>query len=325
MSLDYVDMVMKLLLGLSFFLYGMHALEKALRRVAGNRMKVVLGKATDNKFVGLGTGTIVTALLQSSSVTTVLAVSFVSAGLMTFGQSIAVVMGANIGTTITAQIVAFKATALAPIMIIIGFVPYFFLEDGKVKEIGRSIMGLGIIFFGMGIMSEAMTPLRGYQPAIDFMASLDAPLMGIAVAAAFTALIQSSSATTGIALVLAGSGLITLEAGIALSLGANVGTCATAGLASIGKPRAAVRVAIVHVIFNVVGVLVWLFFIPQLVAMSSYLSDDVTRQIANSHTIFNVANAAVMIFFTAPFAVLVMKILPETKEEILEREVIVDE
>lgn len=223
--------------GLSLFLYGMEKMSDALKNVAGEKMKDILAMLSSNRIMGLITGAIVTAIIQSSSVTTVMLVGFVTAGLMSLSQTIGIIMGANIGTTITAQIIAFKVTKFALLLVAIGFGMLFISKKEKTQQYGYMIMGLGMIFFGMSVMSDAMKPLRSYQPFLDMMTQMSNPILGILVAAAFTALIQSSSATTGVILVLAMQGLITLKAGIALSFGANIGTCVTALLASIGKPR----------------------------------------------------------------------------------------
>lgn len=317
-------MTMQLFGGLALFLFGMDQMSDALKAVAGDKMKIILKKLTSNRFMGAITGAAVTAVIQSSSVTTVLVVGFISANLMTMSQSVGVIMGANIGTTITAQIVAFKVTKAAFLMIAIGYGMQLSSKNEKMKHYGCMIMGLGMIFYGMSVMSAAMQPLRTYQPFLDLMISMDNPLIGIAVAAIFTGLVQSSSATTGIVIVMASQGFISLPAGIALAFGANVGTCVTAMLASIGKPREALRAAAVHVFFNIAGVLLWVMFIDQLAEFVRYLSPahpeltglnklaaETPRQIANAHTIFNIANTFIFIWFTTQIASLVMKILPD--------------
>lgn len=317
-------MAIQLFGGLALFLFGMEQMAAALKAVAGERMKVVLAKLTTNRFMGAITGAFVTAMIQSSSVTTVLVVGFISAGLMSMSQSIGIIMGANIGTTITAQIIAFKITKYAMLMIALGFSALFFSKREQIRHYGAMLMGLGLIFFGMGIMSDAMSPLRNYQPFLDLMVRMENPYIGILIAALFTALIQSSSATTGIVIVMASQGFITLPAGIALAFGANIGTCITALLASIGKPREAVRAAMVHVIFNVLGVILWLAFIPHLAEFvtlvsptSSHLPEtarlaaDTPRQIANAHTIFNLANTLLFIGFASLFARLVETLVPD--------------
>jgi len=315
--------------GLSLFLYGMERMSDALKNVAGEKMKDVLAMLSSNRIMGMITGAGVTAVIQSSSVTTVLLVGFVSAGLMSLSQVVGIVMGANIGTTITAQIVAFKVTKYALLLVAIGFGMLFVSKKEKIQQYGYMIMGLGMIFFGMGVMSGAMKPLRNYQPFLDMMTQMSNPILGILVAAAFTALIQSSSATTGVIIVLAMQGLITLKAGIALSFGANIGTCVTALLASIGKPREAVRVSVVHVLFNVAGVLIFLPFIGPfarlVVSISPTPAEGLTglqaaaavlpRQVANAHTIFNVTCALVFLPFVSYFARIVYRLVPDKPVE----------
>ncbi len=323
-AIDWWTMGMGLFGGLALFLYGMEQMADALKAVAGERMKDILAKLTTNRFMGAVTGAFVTAIIQSSSVTTVLVVGFITAGLMSLAQSIGVIMGANIGTTITAQIVAFKVTKAALLMIGVGFTMLFASKRESIRQYGAMLMGLGLVFFGMSVMSDAMSPLRTYQPFLDLMTTMENPLVGILVAAAFTGLVQSSSATTGIVIVMASQGFITLPTGIALAFGANIGTCVTALLASIGKPREAFRAALVHVLFNVAGVLVWFGLIDQLAAFvqsisptspnltgTERLAAEVPRQIANAHTFFNVANTLLFIGFTSQFARLVEWLVPD--------------
>ena len=310
--------------GLALFLFGMDVMTKALKSAAGDYMKDILGKLTRNRFVGVGMGAFVTAIIQSSSVTTVILVGFISAGLMSMSQSVAVIIGANIGTTITAQILAFKVTKIALPLIAGGFLMSFTAKRENWRQIGMIILGLGLVFYGMSIMSTALNPLRSYDPFIQFMISMQNPLLGVAVGALFTAVVQSSSATTGILIVMASQGLIGLESAIAIALGANIGTCVTAGLASIGKPREAVRAAVVHTLFNVAGVLLWIAFIPQLVELAQWMSPsaegltgtallaaETPRQIANVHTFFNIANALIFVGFTAQIARLVEWMIPD--------------
>jgi phosphate:Na+ symporter len=323
-TLEYGKIFMTLFGGLAIFLFGMEQLDNALRRVAGARMKKMLATLTTNRFTGAITGAFVTSVLQSSSVTTVLVVGFVSAGLMSLVQSIPVVMGANIGTTITAQIIAFKVTKYALWLVTLGFVMYMAGKKEKVKQYGLMLLGLGLVFYGLTLMGSATVPLRTHEPFIIMLQQMANPLLGILVGALFTTVIQSSSATTGIIIVLASQGLITLEAGIALAFGANLGTCVTALLASIGRPREAVQAALVHIIFNIAGVVLWFFFIPQLAALVTWLSPtypnlagtvrmiaETPRQIANAHTLFNVLNTFALIWFVGPMARLVQYLVPE--------------
>jgi phosphate:Na+ symporter len=310
--------------GLALFLFGMDVMTQALKSAAGDYMKDVLGKLTRNRFVGVGMGAFVTAIIQSSSVTTVILVGFISAGLMSMSQSVAVIIGANIGTTITAQILAFKVTKIALPIIAGGFLLSLTAKNNQWKQVGMIFLGLGLVFYGMSIMSGALNPLRSYEPFVQFMISMQNPLLGAGVGALFTAVVQSSSATTGILIVMASQGLIGLESAIAIALGANIGTCVTAGLASIGKPREAVRAALVHTVFNVAGVLLWITFIPQLAELAQWMSPsaegltgpdllaaETPRQIANIHTFFNVANALLFVGFTTQIARLVEWMVPD--------------
>ncbi len=326
--INFAQMAMGLFGGLALFLFGMEQMSDSLKSALGNQMKVLLAKLTRNRFTGALTGAFVTAIIQSSSVTTVLVVGFVSAGMMTMSQSIGVIMGANVGTTITAQIVAFKVEEAALWMIAIGFLAMFTSKQEKIKHYGSMLMGLGLIFYGMSLMGEGMNPLRSYEPFLEFMTQMDRPLLAILVGALFTALVQSSSATTAIVITMAGQGLISLEAGIALAFGANIGTCITAQLAALGKPREALRAAVVHLLFNVGGVLIWLPFIGLLASWvvgfspshidlegTARMAAEVPRQIANAHTIFNIANTIIFIGFTGVLARLVIWLVPEKIEE----------
>jgi len=324
-EINWFFVVIGLLGGLALFLYGMEKMSDALKNVAGEKMKDILAMLSNNRFMGLITGAGVTAVIQSSSVTTVMLVGFVSANLMSLSQTIGVILGADIGTTITAQIVAFKVTKYALLLLAAGFAMLFISKKEKIQQYGYMVMGLGMIFFGMGVMSEAMNPLRTYQPFIDLMANMSNPILGILVAAIFTALVQSSSAAMGVVIVLAMQGLITLEAGIALALGANIGTCVTAGLASIGKPREAVRVAASHVLFKVLGVLIMLPLIGPFSKFIVYISPSpaegltgidaiasvLPRQVANAHTLFNVGIAVLFLPFISQFARLVYRLVPD--------------
>lgn len=308
-------LIMNLLGGLALFLYGMSKMSDGMKKAAGNRMRNILAALTKNRVIALIVGAFVTMIIQSSSATTVMLVSFVQAQLMSYAQALGVIMGANIGTTITAQLVAFKLTDYALGMITVGFIMTMFSKRETFKHFGEALLGFGILFFGMYLMSDAMKPLRDYQPFQDLMIGLENPWFGLLIGALFTGLIQSSSAFTGIVITLAMNGLITLEAGIPLIFGANVGTCITAGLASIGTIRDAKRVAIAHVLFNIGGVLIFIWFIPYLADFVRTLSSDTPRQIANAHTIFNITVGIVFLPFTTLLAKLVYKILPDKEIE----------
>jgi len=311
--------------GLAVFLFGMEMMSEGMKKTAGSRLRSILSTLTNNRFVAVGVGTFVTMIIQSSSATTVMLVSFVQAQLMTFSQSLGIILGADIGTTITAQLIAFKLTDYALLMIGIGFIVAFLGKTQKYKNIGETILGFGLLFFGMKIMSDAMYPLRTYTPFINLLLQLENPLLGILVGTIFTALIQSSSAFTGIIIILGSQGLITLEAGIPLLFGANIGTSITAFLASINAKREAKRVALAHTLFKVFGVLLFFWWIPyfaeivrwispagsSLLSGTEHLADVVPRQIANAHTLFNVSLTVIVLPFTSMAANWITKILPD--------------
>lgn len=322
--LDVASIAVGLFGGLALFLYGMDKITESLKSVAGSGMRTVLARLTGNRVLGALTGAFVTAVVQSSSVTTVLLVGFISAGLMTLAQSVGVILGANVGSTVTAQIIAFNVTQYGLPMLTVGFAIQFASRREVTGQIGAMLMGLGLIFFGMDLMSGATGPLRAYQPFVEAMKGIDSPLIAIGISTLFTALVQSSAATTGIVIVLASQGLVDLEGGIALALGANIGTCITALLAALGKPRAAVQAATAHVLFNVIGVLIWFWLIPDLAEFvrrispahaelsgAARLAAETPRQIANAHTAFNVANTLLFLPFTGLFAALVRRLVPD--------------
>jgi len=314
--------------GLGLFLFGMDMMSSSLQRTAGGRMRAILGTLTANRYLGAAVGALVTMVIQSSSATTVMLVSFVQAQLMTFAQTLGVILGADIGTTITAQLIAFKLTDYALLMIAIGFAMKFQGRRRKLRNLGNIILGFGMLFYGMAVMSMAMYPLRTYRPFLDLLAGLENPLLGILVGTLFTALIQSSSAFTGVIIVLAQQGFLTLDAGIPLIFGANIGTCVTAGLASINAGREARRVALAHTLFKVVGVLAMVFWIPVFAdfvrsvspggavdaADTASMAKFIPRQVANAHTIFNVSLALVFLPFTSLFGKLIMKLMPDRVE-----------
>ena len=309
--------------GLALFLYGMRRMTESLKIVAGGGTKTLLATLTTNRFTAAIAGAAITAVVQSSSVTTVLIVGFISAGLLNLSQSIGVILGANVGTTITGQIIAFQVYKYGLLMIAAGFFTEVLARRERIRQWGTALMGLGLIFFGMELMSIATGPVREWPPFIEVMQNMRNPLLSVAAGALFTAIVQSSSATTGIVIVLAIQGLISLETGIGLLFGANIGTCITAVFSTMGRPREAVQAAWVHVVFNVMGVLLWLSFIPQFADLVRAISPvteslqglervaaDTPRQIANAHTLFNIANLLIFIWFTGPLARVVEKLLP---------------
>ncbi len=297
--------------GLGMFLYGMEMMSDGMKLTAGNKMRSILEKLTSNRFLAVGVGAFVTMVIQSSSATTVMLVSFVNSGLLTFAQGLGVILGSNIGSTVTAQIVAFKVTDYALALVAIGALMSLFSKKESSKNIGFVILGFGLLFYGMKVMSETMKPLRTNQTFNSILVSFENPFMGILAGAIFTALIQSSSATTGIVITLASGGSITLEAGIPLIFGANVGTCVTALLAGLNASREAKRIAIAHVLFNITGVLLFCFWIPTFSSWMATTADNIPRQIANAHTFFNIFATVVFIPFTSIIAELIIKYFPD--------------
>lgn len=323
-TIEWFTLFLGLFGGLALFLAGLEQLAEGLKKAAGATMKTMLSKLTSNRFMGAFTGATVTGILNSSSITTVLVVGFVTAGVMTLQQSVGVIMGANIGSTVTAQLLAFNISQYALLPIAVGFFMLFTSSKDAVRNYGMMIMGLGMVFFGMSIMSDSMYPLRSYDPFLELLQKMDNPLLAILAGALFTGLVQSSAATVGIAIAMASGGLLTLTTGIGLALGANIGTCITALMAAMGKPSEAIRASVVHVVFNVIGVLIWLPFISTLGSLAAAISPSATelegtarlaaevpRQIANANTIFNVINTVLFLPFTALFAFIANKLIKD--------------
>lgn len=284
--------------GLGLFLYGLDRLTEALTRLAGDRMRTVLARLTTNRVSGALTGAAVTAVVQSSTVTTVVAIGFVSAGVMASVQAISVVLGANVGTTITAQIISFDIATWAFVFVAAGAFGMLSARRERWRPQAQALFGLGLLFVSMQLMASAMAPLRDSPGFVEVMEWLSAPALGMVVGAVYSALVRSSSATTALAITMATQDLISLEAGVALVIGANIGTCVTAVLAAIGRPPAAKRVAAAHVAINVLGALAWIGFTGQLAGLGRWMAgggDDVARQLANAHTVFNVSVALVML------------------------------
>ncbi|MEQ3340056.1 Na/Pi cotransporter family protein [Clostridium butyricum] len=310
--MDTIKVIIQLMGGLGLFIYGMKLMGDGLENAAGEGLKTILEKVTSNRIMGVGIGAIVTAVIQSSSATTVMVVGFVNAGLMTLAQAAGVIMGANIGTTITAQLVAFKLDQVAPVFVFVGAALVMFAKAKKRKEIGNIILGFGILFTGMGAMSGAMKPLASSPMFTDVLLAIgDNWFIGIIAGAAITAVLQSSSATTGILIALASTGLIDIVLALPIVFGCNIGTCITAMLASVGTNKTAHKAALLHLVFNIVGTVVFLPFIGLIAKFVQYVSpDDVSRQIANAHTVFNVANTALLLPFTNYIIKFINKAIP---------------
>jgi phosphate:Na+ symporter len=306
--------VLGLLGGLALFLYGMQMMSAGLEAAAGNRMKRILEKLTANRFLGVLVGAGITAAIQSSSATTVMVVGFVNSGMMTLRQAVWIIMGANIGTTVTGLLIALDVGALAPLLAFVGVALVVFLKKPILHHWGQIIAGLGVLFLGMGMMSDAMAPLRESEFFINLMTQMSNPLLGILVGMVFTAIIQSSSASVGILQTLASSGLIGLHSAAFILFGQNIGTCITAVLASIGTSRNAKRTTIIHLLFNVIGTVIFTticILTPLTNLFESLLPTSPAGQIAALHTTFNITTTLLLLPFGTQLAKIAERILPD--------------
>lgn len=304
--------------GLALFLYGMNMMSNGLEMAAGDKMKTILEKLTSNRILGVLVGALVTAIIQSSSATTVMVVGFVNSGLMSLTSAVWVIMGANIGTTITGQLIAIDITAIAPLIAFIGVAMIVFFKSQKLDAIGGVIGGLGILFIGMETMSSAMVPLRTMPEFVGLISKFQNPFIGILVGALFTALIQSSSASVGILQALAKSGVMTLSSSIYVLFGQNIGTCITSVLASIGTSKNAKRTTIIHLSFNIIGTVLFVtisMLFPFADLVQSLTPSNVAAQIANVHTIFNVTTTLLLLPIGTKLADLACRILPDSEED----------
>lgn len=311
------DIIVPLLGGLGLFLYGMKIMGDGLENAAGDRLKSILEKVTSNPILAVIIGAIVTAIVQSSSATTVMVVGFVNAGLLNLVQATGIIMGANVGTTITAQLIAFKLEEIAPIAIAIGAVIVIFAKNSKKKEIGNIILGFGILFIGMDFMKNAMMPLRTmpeFQNLITLLGHNWA--LSLLLGLLMTGIVQSSSATTAIIVSMAGAGVVTFNVALPFIFGCNIGTCVTALMASIGSNKLARKAAVIHLLFNVVGTLIFLPLAPLLSKIVvSMTPDDIKRQIANAHTIFNIVTTVLMLPFIKVFVKVVNTLIKGDDKE----------
>lgn len=315
MSFTYV---MGLLGGLALFLYGMQMMSTGLEVAAGNKMRVILEKLTANRFVGVLVGAVITAIIQSSSATTVMVVGFVNSGMMTLNQAIWIIMGANIGTTITGQLIALDVSEIAPLVAFLGVVAIVFLKNEKVKHVGEILAGIGVLFIGMDMMGSAMKPLADSESFVSILTKFENPLIGIVAGAIFTALIQSSSASVGILQTLAGSGVIGLQGAAFVLFGQNIGTCITAFLASVGTSRNAKRTTLIHIMFNVFGTVVFTILClatPIILMVEGWTPGNAPAQIANMHTMFNVVTTLLLLPVGTLLGKLAIAILKDKREE----------
>ncbi|MDN5344545.1 MAG: phosphate:Na+ symporter [Clostridia bacterium] len=302
--------------GLALFLFGMNLISTGLQKAAARQVQQLLGAVTKNRFYGMMAGLVVTIFLQTSAVTTVLLVGFVSAGLMSLGQALGVILGAAIGSTLTAQLIALRLSDYALWAVVAGLIPYLFARRLRWHHLGQAILGFGLIFYGAALMGSATAPLNN-SPA--FIATLDRmaahPWVMMAVATLFTAIVQGSAAPVVLAMTLASQGALALEPALGIVLGANLGTTATALISSVALSREAKRVALAHFFFKLAGVLIFLPFLGLYSQLSRLTSPDVAHQVANGHTLFNVINMFLFLPFTSWVGHLMQKVLPDAPEE----------
>lgn len=326
-----LEMVFGLLGGLAVFLFGMNMMSDCLQKAAGDKMRTILSMLTKNPILGVLAGAVTTAVLQSSSATTVMAIGFVSAGLMTLPQAISIIFGANIGTTMTAQLIAFKLSDYIYVIIFVGFMINFLAKKEQIKNIGNTILAFGLLFLGIETMGSVMKPLAGSEVFVNMIAKVsDIPVLGVAVGTIMTLVVQSSSATIAVLQNFAQqpgpdgvSSMIGLAGAIPILLGDNIGTTITALLASIGQNKDAKRTAVAHCTFNISGALLFVWFIKPFAAFIQWISpkgaeiEVISRQIANAHTFFNVVMTLIWVPLIWLMVKLVMKIIPDGKKELV--------
>jgi phosphate:Na+ symporter len=318
-----------LLGGLAFFLLGLKMLSDGLQKSAGEKMRSVFERLTDNRLKAFLAGIVMTVMVQSSSATTAMLVSFVNSRLIRFSQTIGIILGASVGATITAQIIAFRLSDYALLILGVSFLFYTAIKKPKYRDISYALMGFGIIFFGMHIMAQAMEPLQSMKGILSLFTTLEKPVPGILVGALLAAVLQSSSAFVGILIILGSQHLLMLSAAVPLLIGASLGSCVTAFIASLGLSRESKQVALAHALFKTTGALIMVWFIPQLVSLvegisvygasgettRSFSSATMARQIANAYTIYNLIIAFLFLPFTRAFARLISRMLPAREEK----------
>lgn len=316
--LPYQYIIVNFIGGIAVFLYGMSTMSGGLKKVSGERIRALMLMLTSNRLYGLFVGAFVTMIVQSSSAIIVMLVGLVQSRLMTYVQAMGVILGAEIGTTVTAQLIAFRLHDFALLIFAAGFMLKMLGQDPGSRSAGEALAGFGLLFFGMQLMSEAMAPLRNYAPFVDILRQLENPLLSVVAGLCFTAIIQSSSAFVGIVIVLAQQGSLSLEASLPLMLGSNIGTCVTAAIAAIGTQRAARRVSLAQILFNTFSVAFFLCWIPEFIQAVRYFSPGagLPRQIANAHTFYNLLMSLSFLPFTPLFTRLIVRLLPDNVEEI---------
>ncbi|EGT5397202.1 TPA: Na/Pi cotransporter family protein [Clostridioides difficile] len=325
-----MNIVISLIGGLGLFLYGMSLMGEGLQKSAGDKLKKIIELLTSNVVMGVLVGTVVTGIIQSSSATTVMVVGFVNAGIMNLSQAIGVIMGANIGTTVTAQLVSFNLEGIAPIALGIGILFYLFTSNQKTKHLSEILIGFGILFTGMEFMKDAVAPLAEYKAFTDALLYFSKnPVLGILAGFAITGIVQSSSASMGMLIALASQGILPLSSALPILYGDNIGTCVTSLLSSVGASRNARRAAVMHLSFNVIGTIIFMLVLnkPISAIVTHFDPTDTARQIANAHTLFNLTNVIILLPFSKYIVKLANRLIPikETESEIVNNTKYLDE
>lgn len=304
-----IQEILKLLGGVALLIYGIKNMGDALQELAGDNLRRLISSLTRTPIEGVAVGALVTVIIQSSSATTVIVVSFVHVGLMSLAQGFSVIMGANMGTTITAQLIAFNIQKYAIVAAVVGAFLSVAGRTRRHKQLGSGLVGFALLFVGMAMMQDAMSFLRGRTDL--FLLVNDHPLAGLLVGAAVTMLVQASSATVGLTMVMASQGLLSLPSAVAIIMGDNIGTTITAVLASLGGNRSAKQAAAAHVMFNVFGAVIMMFFLGPFSDLVRLTSPDVARQIANAHSLFNILNTLIFLPFIKPYTKLIKRLIPD--------------
>lgn len=310
-ELDWLSIAIQFVAGLSLFLYGVTLLSSNLKEAAGDRMRTVLRRAASSRVAGVGAGTLTTFILDSSSVTIIILIAIVDAGLLAFAHVIPVIMGSNIGTTLSSQIFALDIDEYAPLALAIGLGLAFIPTNPRWRQAGLIIFAIGLIFFGLHVIGDSVAPLEERPELIDWMKRMETPLLGALAGCVLTVAIQSSSATMGIIITLASQGLVSLPAGVAMMLGAEIGTCADTLIATVGRSREAIRAGLFHLLFNIITVIVGLLLIEQLTDWAMGSAADTEQQIANAHVAFNIAGTLLFLPFTRWIAGTLSRLVPD--------------
>lgn len=310
-GVDWLGFALSFLGGLVLFLYGVDLLARALKEAGGERFKAVLARGSANRFAGLGGGVLATVALDSSSVTIIMVIAIVDAGLIPFANALPVVLGANIGTTLSSQLFAWNIDQFAPVAMAAGFLLKLLGPTDAAKRWGEALLGVGLVLFGLHLIGAAAEPLEKHPGVIALLRRLDDPLLGMLAGAGVTVAIQSSSAMMGIVIALAGGGLVSLPAGVAMMLGAEIGTCADTLVATAGRSRAAVRTGLFHLLFNIASVTIGVLLVGRLAAFGEATATDTGQQIANAHVLFNIAGALIALPFVRTAARLLERLIPD--------------